>query len=234
MSRTSNAYRPLTLAIRSLAASNIMASSSAGLSAAQRSKVLARDDHTCVYCGFRSERFQEVRPLNPEGAARPGQTDDWVTSCHMCDQSLSLQRVGMLGEGILIWLPELTQGELNHVVRALYLARASDSEATEPARRGLEALKARRDEAKKRLGTDDPLILATVFADFLDENDLQNRADRLEGIRLLSLDRRLQRTSAGEVDRFPDMLAYWRSREGPFGNTPPKDWPNLLSKLPVG
>jgi intracellular multiplication protein IcmJ len=208
-----------------------MASSSSGVAPAQRSKILARDDHTCVYCGFRAERFQEVRPLNAEGIARPAQADDWVTACHMCDQVLSLQRVGMLGEGILIWLPEMTQGDLNHLVRALYIARASDGDAGEPARRGLEALKARRDEAKKRLGTDDPLILATVFADFLDSEDVQGRADRLEGLRLLSLDRRLQRSSAGEVDRFPDMLAYWRSREGPFGNSPPKDWPNLLAKL---
>jgi intracellular multiplication protein IcmJ len=51
------------------------------------------------------------------------------------------------------------------------------------------------------------------------------------GIRLFSLDRRLQRTANGEVDRFEDMLTYWRSKDGPFGNTPPSNWRTLLERL---
>jgi len=224
--------RPLFLSIRTGFTGSITSGSSAALSASVRSKVLARDHHTCIYCGFHSEKFQEVRPLNAEGVARPGQADDWVTSCHMCDQVLSLERAGMLGEAILIWLPELTQAELNHLVRALYVARASEGDAAESAKRGLEALRNRRDEAKRRLGTDDPLILATAFTDFLTEAQYDERQDKLEGLRLFSLDRRMQRTAAGEVDRFPDMLAYWRSREGPFGKSAPSSWPDLLNRLP--
>jgi len=196
-----------------------------------RSKVLARDDYTCVHCGFRAERFQEVRPHNPSGAARPGKADDWVTACHMCDQCLSLERVGMMGEGILIWLPELSQQQLNHLVRALYIARSGEGEMADAARRGLDALRARRDEAKRRLGTDDPLVLATVFADSLSETEYQDRAGKLQDIRLLSLDRRMQRSQSGEVDRFPDMIAYWKSREGPFGQSPPGTWRSLLERL---
>ena len=29
----------------------------------------------------------------------------------------------MMGSGILIWLPEVGQAELNHLVRAIYVAR---------------------------------------------------------------------------------------------------------------
>lgn len=223
--------RPLVLAIRNAFTGGITASSSAGQSAALRSKVLARDDYACSYCGFKSERFQEIRPLSIDGVARPSRADDWVTSCHICDQCLSLERVGMMGEGILIWMPEMTQVELNHLVRALYVARASDGEPAEAARRGLDALRGRRDEAKRRLGTDDPLILATVFADYLSETEYNDRMEKLEGIRLLSLDRRLQRTASGEVDRFPDMLAYWRSKDGPFGNLNPSNWRSLLDRV---
>lgn len=231
MSKSRSSLRPLPLAIRSAFSAGITASSSAGQSAALRSRVMARDNYSCVFCGFKSERFQEIRPLNIDGVARGSKPDDWVTACHMCDQCLSLERVGMMGEGMLIWLPEITQPELNHLIRALYVARASEGEVGETAKQGLEALKGRRDEAKRRLGTDDPMILATVFADQLTETEYQERMDRLEGIRLFSLDRRIQRTASGEVDRFPDMLAYWRSKNGPYGNTPPANWRNLLDRL---
>lgn len=231
MSKSRSANRPLSLAIRTSFEGGITAGSSAGQTSAMRSKVMARDDYTCVYCGFKAERFQEIRPLNIDGVARGSKADDWVTACHMCDQCLSLERVGMMGEGILIWLPEISQSELNHLIRALYIARASEGEAGETAKRGLEALKGRRDEAKRRLGTDDPMVLATVFADQLTETEYQERMDRLEGIRLFSLDRRLQRTASGEVDRFPDMLAFWRSKSGPFGNMPPGNWRSLLDRL---
>lgn len=222
---------PLTLSIRSAFPLGMTSSSSAPLTPAMRSKVLARDDFTCAYCGFQSQKFQEVRPADANGAGRPGRADDWVTGCHMCDQCLSLERVGMMGEGILIWLPELPQLQLNHLVRALYVARSGEGEMAEAARRGLDSLRARRDEAKRRLGTDDPLLLATIFADTLSETEYQNRADKLQDIRLLSLDRRMQRTQTGEVDRFPDMLAFWKSREGPFGRQPPSGWRALLDQF---
>lgn len=229
--KKSRSLRPLSIAIRSAFPGGITASSSAGQSAALRSKVMTRDDFSCVYCGFKAERFQEIRPLNIDGLARSSKADDWVTACHMCDQCLSLERVGMMGEGILIWLPELSQSELNHLVRSLYVARASEGEVGESAKRGIEALRGRRDEAKRRLGTDDPMVLATVFADQLTETEYQERMDKLEGIRLLSLDRRLQRTASGEVDRFPDMLTYWRSKTGPYGELPPSNWRTLLDRL---
>lgn len=221
----------LTLSIRAAFPHGIAAASSTGLPAATRSKVFARDDFTCVFCGFRSQRFQEIRPTNPDGDARPNRADDWVTCCHMCDQVQSLERAGIMGEGILIWLPEMTQAQLNHTLRALYVAKSVEGESAEAARRGLDALKARRDEAKRRLGTDDPMILAATFGDQISGDVYADRANKLEGIRFMSLDRKLQRTAAGEVDRFPEMLAYWKSKDGPFGNAQPSSWKTLLERL---
>ena len=223
--------RQLSLAIRSAFSAGITASSGAGQSAALRTKIMTRDNYTCAYCNFRSERFQEIRPLNPNGMARSSKPEDWVTACHMCDQCLSLERTGMMGEGILIWLPELSQADLNHLVRALYIARSDDAPAADAARKSLDILKNRREEAKRRIGTDDVMILATAFSDQLSETEYMERNDKLDGLRLFSLDRRMQRTANGEVDRFPDMLAYWRSKNGPFGTMPPQNWSELASKL---
>lgn len=223
--------RPHILSIRKNFSSGATASSSIGLSTPMRGKILSRDDFSCAYCGFRSERFQEIRPANLDGIARMGRADDWVTVCHMCDQALSLERTGMMGEGILIWLPELSQAELNHLVRALYVARAEAGPAGDAARRGLDALRARREDAKRRLGTDDPLVLATALSDHVSDEHYEGRGGKLDGIRLLSLDRRLQRTPDGEVDRFPDMLAYWRSKAGPFKDAPPAAWEKEAVRL---
>lgn len=202
-----------------------------GLSNEMRSRILRRDNNSCVYCGFKALRFQEVRPANPNLAGKPAHPEDWVTTCHMCDQCLSLERVGLMGEGLLIWLPEMPQTELNHLVRALYVARSSEGPLSEPARRGIDALRSRRDEAKRRLGTDDPMILATVLGDFLREENTRGLAEKIDGVRFFSLDRRVQRTAQGEVDRFPDMLAYWKSKDGPFGDLPPTQWLALAEKL---
>jgi intracellular multiplication protein IcmJ len=53
---------------------------------------------------------------------------------------------------------------------------------------------------------------------------------KVKGVRLLSLDRRMQRTRSGEVDRFPEMLAHWKSAEGPFASLPPSTWAALAEK----
>jgi intracellular multiplication protein IcmJ len=230
-----SSLRPLMLSIRTHFSAGVTASSSAGLSTAMRGNILARDRFTCAYCGFKSERFQEIRPANPDGVARYNRADDWVTCCHMCDQVMALERTGMMGEGVLIWLPEMEQSELNHLVRSLYVARAEEgSKTAEQARKGLDILRARREDAKRRLGTDDPLVLATVLSDHMSDEHYEARAPKLEGIRLFSLDRKLQRTSEGELDRFPDMLAYWRSKGGPFANASPADWEHLAEQAMAG
>lgn len=227
------ASHELGLRIRPVAAhgGNFLSGSSAGLPNEVRTKVMKRDNHTCVYCGFRALRFQEVRPADPDAAPRQNRPEDWVTVCHMCDQCLSLERAGFMGEGLLIWMPEMSQPDLNHLVRALYVGRSSDDAVAEAAKRGIDALRSRRDDAKRRLGTDDPLILATVLGDYATAEEGRSHDEKLDGIRFLSLDRRIQRTPTGEVDRFPDMIAYWKSKEGPFGEVPLNQWTSLAERL---
>ena len=202
---------------------------------ALRASVLKRDKYTCQFCGFQSRRFQEVRSADLDhNAPNPKNADEWITTCHICEQCLSLERVGMMGEGILIWLPEISQVDLNLLVRALYVARQSDGPLATTAKKTLDMLRARREEAKRRLGTDDPLILATVFFDHVSVGEYQERIDKMKDIRLLSLDRRIQKTANGEVDRFPEMVEFWASREGPYGQMPPGDWLGVLDQFDTG
>ncbi len=134
----------------------------------------------------------------------------------------------MMGAGVLVWLPEISQTDLHHIARAIYVARASKSDLAVRAAHALDALMSRRAEAKKRLGSDDPLLLATVFHENLTEQEYQQSTTKLEGIRLLPLDKRLVRTHKGDINQFPQIVTYWASPQGPYGKLPIEKWADLL------
>ena len=194
-------------------------------------KALERDAHTCRCCGFKSLKFQRVVP----GWIVKGANDDYLTLCRFCELCFLLDQT-VSGGGVLIWLPELSQADLNHLLRAIYVARAPTAEDEEHpmaglATRALDALMARRADAKKRLGSDDPFLLATVMIESLDDKEYASRAERLDGIRLLPLDRWLVKGRRGDADQFPRVIKYWISSQGPFAKLPPAAWQPLFDSV---
>lgn len=197
----------------------------------QTEKTLARDSFTCRCCGFEGKKYLRAMPLSlVSSSAKEGEL---ITVCTFCELTANLDRAGLMGGGFLIWLPEISQAELNNIVRALYVARASDDEAlSKAASRTLEVLTARRAEAKKRLGTDDPLLLATALYEQLDDKAYAARVAKLEGVRFLPLDRYLVQQRGGkDVDVFPQMLGFWKSPEGPYGKVPVSEWTALFNEV---
>lgn len=154
-----------------------------------------------------------------------------MTVCPFCEMCLSLEHAGIVGGGVLVWLPEMSQAELHHIVRAIYVARSQDGAMGESATRALEILLGRRTEAKKRLGSDDPLLLATVLIEKTTADDYAARVEKLDGIRFLPLDRWLVHTPGGDRDLFPSMIKYWTSPEGPFHGFSSDTWGEKLSEL---
>jgi hypothetical protein len=90
---------------------------------------------------------------------------------------------------------------------------------------------ARRTEAKKRLGSDDPLVLATVLHENLTNDEYTKAIPKLEGVRLMPLDKHMVRSKNGDVNGFPQIVRFWRSPQGPFGQTPTNTWKDLLTKV---
>ncbi len=200
-------------------------------SKSQFEKTLGRDSFSCRCCGFFSKKYQRVLPMNALSSGKGG-GEDFVTICSFCELTATLDRAGQTGAGYLIWLPEISQGELNHVMHALYVARESAcAELSKAASRTLDVLTARRAEAKKRLGTDDPLIFATALLEQVEPNGDAARATRLEGIRFLPLDRYFIPVRGQETNVFPQMLTYWGSSEGPYGKIPVDQWTALFADV---
>lgn len=187
-----------------------------------KNKILQRDDHTCRYCGFQSRKYQEVNFIGKADKATG--PDDYATACTFCYQCFHLERIDRMQSGAVIWLPEIGQAALHHICRAIYVARISQGPMADAARDGMEALLSRKEEAKNRLGADSTKILATILQDFLEPAEYKNRAAKLKGFRILPLDRRIIKEGDLEFNQFPQILAYWRSKDGPFGELPPRKW----------
>lgn len=185
-------------------------------------KVMRRDDYACRFCGFRSLKFQRTLPCKEAG------DPPHATVCTFCEQCMALERTGISGAGQLIWLPEIPQVELNHLVRAIYVAANASYPVNELSKRARDALTVRRAEAKKRLGSDDPMLLATILRENLNDNERKGAIAKIEGIRLMPGDKYLVRTAKGDANFFPQMVKYWLSSEGPYANIQPEKWPELF------
>ena len=196
-----------------------------------RAAVLQRDEQTCQCCGFRAEKYQEVLHLN--GNQKDFTEGNVITTCIFCHQCFDLDKVSAMRSGMLIWLPEIAQADLHHIMRSLYLARVAQGGLADTARKVFDVLFKRGDEAKKRLGATDPGALALVLRDFLTKQQYEQAQTNMEGIRLLPLDQRMvpDPEKGGEYNSFPAVLAYWRSKSGPYTHMPAQEWGSLFREL---
>lgn len=194
-----------------------------------RHKILERDKNTCHFCAFKSKKYQDVHFI--DGDSQNFQMENMVTSCIFCHQCFDLDKVAEMRSGVLVWLPEISQTDLHHIARAIYVARISQGAMADTAKKALEILMGRREEAKNRLKTDDPYVLGLVMKDFLGPRQYAQRQEKLDGVRLFPLDRRIIKEGDLEFNQFPQILAYWRSKDGPFGGKVPNQWKNFYAEI---
>ncbi len=92
-----------------------------------RDKVFARDDFTCRYCGFQAKQYQEV--VNIDQNYENNAFDNLATACNFCAQCFFLDSLGLDGKsgGTLIYLPEISQADLNHFCRTLFCSMLRDA-----------------------------------------------------------------------------------------------------------
>lgn len=187
--------------------------SSMGL-AAFRQAIFNRDFDTCQFCGLRSKKYQDV--LAEDGFDRSARAV--FTACIFCSQCLMLESVESLRSGVLIWLPEMSQAALHQVMRVVYVLRIKQGLPAEKARRVLDLFIGRRQAAAERLTSDHPAFLAERMGACSTAEELSELRRKLRDIRLLPLDRRIIREADLEFNQFPQILAYWRSKNGPYAS----------------
>jgi hypothetical protein len=90
-------------------------------------RVHSRDKNHCLFCGWheRNDKHRKVSSLTGVYEEHTSPTH-LVTSCIICELTQRLVMTGNLGAGDLVYLPELSQAQLNELARAVYFAKLSN------------------------------------------------------------------------------------------------------------
>lgn len=188
------------------------------LTKALREKIFSRDDHTCQACGWRSERFQELHHRN--GDHSDNREENLETLCPLCHQTFHLPIASATNGGAIIWLPEMSQEQLNLLCIGLFVAmRTPQGKLAGTARTLFSTLEARKSFVDENLGRSDPSIVAQVLLN-MNEEDYKNREAYVGPLRLLPY-------SA----RFETQIDYWSSTV--FKKLPEDNWAAVIEGLDV-
>jgi intracellular multiplication protein IcmJ len=149
-------------------------------------KVFQRDRHACQFCGFQAHLFQEV--VNLDNNYANNKLPNLVTACCFCAQCLFIESVGVggYGGGTLIYLPELTQTELNSLCHVLFCAITNDTGYKVSAQNIYRNFKFRSTLVEEKFGegTSDPAIFGQLMIDAgVTQEDIKKQL--FQNIRLL-------------------------------------------------
>lgn len=148
-------------------------------------RVLERDAYTCQYCSFQASEFQEV--INLDGNYTNNRLSNMATACCFCVQCLFLQAVGLneMSGGQLIYLPELSQADLNSFCHVLFCAMGNNTGYQDSAQNIYRSLKFRSQiiENKFGSGTSNPSVMGQLIIEHRARSDI--KVNFLKDVRLL-------------------------------------------------
>lgn len=149
-------------------------------------KIFERDNYTCRFCGFQAKIYQDI--VNIDGDYNNNKLSNIATACCFCAQCFFLESVGVggYGGGTLIYLPEISQTELNSLCHVLFCAITNDTGYKSSAQTIYLGFKVRSQQIEDRFGegTSDPSIFGHLLIDTVDINN-EKLAKILYGVRLL-------------------------------------------------
>lgn len=154
-----------------------------------KQKIFERDGYTCRYCGIVSKLYQEV--VNLDGNYRNNKAQNLVTACYFCFQCCFLEAVGNGNArgGMLIYLPELSQRDLNAICFALFSSIFNSTYHATGAQGIYENLKNRAEIIESRLGKDmsDPSLFGRLLLDMPNDSRKKIEQNIAPFIRLLPI-----------------------------------------------
>lgn len=149
--------------------------------------VFTRDQYTCQFCGFQTTQYQEV--VNLDHNYRHNKLINMVTSCCFCAQCFFLETVGRddYGGGTLIYLPDMSQGDLNGFCHVIFCAMFNATNYRTDAQNIYRNLKLRSQVVEKKIGEgmSDPALLGRMLIDAPEKQRLEITENVLTPLRLL-------------------------------------------------
>lgn len=168
-------------------------------------KVFQRDHFTCQFCGFQARSLQEV--VNIDGDYTHNKLANLTTSCCFCAQCFFIESVGVggYGGGTLIYLPEVSQAELNSLCHVLFCSITNDTGYKSTSQSIYRSLKFRSQPVEEKFGegTSDPAIFGRLLIDS-GYTDSKKMDQIFQDIRLLpsraKFRRQIERWAAGALE----------------------------------
>lgn len=149
-------------------------------------RIYERDAYTCQFCAFQAQEYQEV--VNLDGNYSNNKGGNMVTACCFCAQCLFLQSIGIdeMGGGQLIYMPEMSQADLNSFCHVLFCAMGNNTGYQETAQTIYRSLKFRSQliEHKFGAGTSNPSIMGQMIIEYKVQFP-DKKVQLLENMRLL-------------------------------------------------
>lgn len=141
-------------------------------------KIHARDQHQCQFCGFQAKEHLETINLN--GNYLTNKPNNLVTACGLCAQCFFLEAVGRsdFGGGVLIYLPEMKQNELNALCHVIFCALTCHLKSALHAKNIYRSLKLRAQIIEEKVG--EGLSNPAQFGQMLIEASEKNKKSMIQ------------------------------------------------------
>lgn len=152
-----------------------------------RMTVLARDKDTCQFCGFFAKNWQEVHHKDDDH--QNNDPDNLITICNACHLVHHVGLAAINGFAFISYVPELSQTEVNHLMRMLIIAKAEKPEEyTDKYESLLSIFKMRGFELFKKAGYSDTaniFNIARSLSETMSDAEFAQRLDRTHGLRVV-------------------------------------------------
>lgn len=185
----------------------------------KREGVLARQNHTCVYCTLRSKKATEAHHLNDNHA--DNRDENLVAACPLCHAVNHIGQVGIEKDGVMMYIPGpgiIEQKDLNHLMRTLFIVlETGDDAEREEAQSLLDYLLSLQAPLKEAWGTNGALDFANAML-ALNDDDFETRETALMGVGLLF-----------KPKRFGKQIGTWI--EESYKALPIKTWKTLYGSF---
>lgn len=164
-----------------------------------RPQILERDNYTCQGCGWVSKKYQEIHHINHDHGNF--KEKNLETLCPLCHQVFHPVSVSVSNGGEIIWLPELSQVDLNKLLFGVFsvLKTGQSHPLFAIAKSIYGILEMRKVYLKNQLGKIDPAIYGQLLLN-LNEEDFKNRHQLMRPLKLMA-----------NPSRFEIEIEYWKT-----------------------
>ncbi len=207
---------------------------------AARNETLLRDNYVCQCCDFFDQSNQVIHFL--DGNYINFDQSNLATVCLLCHQTFTINDETKRNNTKLIWLPELSQANINNLVRALLIIKyrkstkflATELRDTNTIANSLtltmqaiiSLFQNRENKALVKFYTSDPYILAEALQS-IPQSKYEMRGKYLDGLRILPSEIFFKEINQATAD----IVESWYQENGTFRGLSPTTWRNLYQPL---